>query len=70
MDTMGGRGGKKGKLPDLRTAIVSLAFFTLLMTGRADDIPAPVLSLARITHRMADELKRLPNYTCLQTTDR
>ena len=57
-------------MPDLRTAIVSLAFFTLLMTGHADDIPAPVLSLARITHRMADELKRLPNYTCLQTTDR
>ncbi len=36
----------------------------------ADQIAPEILSLARIQHKMADELKRLPNYSCMETVDR
>ncbi|HVW83107.1 MAG TPA: hypothetical protein VHB50_00420, partial [Bryobacteraceae bacterium] len=36
----------------------------------ADDLPAWVINLARIQRIVADNLKRLPDYTCLETIDR
>jgi hypothetical protein len=35
-----------------------------------DSLPAHVLLLRRIKDHMRDELRRLPDYTCLQTTER
>jgi hypothetical protein len=52
----------------------ALAAGALLLTSTlktiGDDLPAHILSLARIQRAMAEELKGLPNYTCLQTIDR
>ncbi|MES1258716.1 MAG: hypothetical protein ABUS51_09805 [Acidobacteriota bacterium] len=36
----------------------------------ADEIPAHILNLARIERKMTAELKRLPDYTCLETISR
>jgi hypothetical protein len=59
----------------MRIAGTVLPFIALFLNvsflkSSGDEIPAHVLSLARINHRMADELKRLPNYTCIETIDR
>jgi len=43
----------------------------LLGSADADDtLPAHVLQLQRIKRHMKEELRRLPDYTCLQTTER
>ena len=48
------------QLQFMRIASAVLLLFALCTICRADEIPAPVLNLARINHRISDELKRLP----------
>jgi len=47
-----------------------LALLALGALCAADELPAHVLNLARIERQMTAELKRLPNYSCLETIDR
>jgi hypothetical protein len=51
--------------------LAALLLAAMPMNGDVtDEIPAHVLNLTRIERRMTEELNRLPNYTCLETTDR
>jgi hypothetical protein len=45
-----------------------LLVFVLPVLG--DELPPHILNLARIQRQMTAELKRLPNYTCLETIER
>jgi hypothetical protein len=49
---------------------ITLGVLVALAAAGQDEIPVSVLNFARIQHHMADELGRLPNYTCLETIDR
>src|ERR1700688_3980899 len=50
-------------------ATTALLLVPTLQTA-GDDLPADILNLSRIRRTMAEQLKSLPNYTCLQTIDR
>jgi hypothetical protein len=45
-------------------------FFAAFLCVQGEDIPREQLILARVQAHMSDLLKRLPNYTCLQTIER
>ncbi len=53
-----------------RLCRLSLALAALGLCGAQKDLPPDLLLLARIKVRMAENLERLPNYTCLQTVER
>ena len=48
----------------------SLALATLGLAWAQNDLPPDLLLLARIKTKMAENLERLPNYTCTQTIER
>src|SRR5215469_12007656 len=52
------------------SAFASLLLCWLIAPSAADDLPPETLLLARIKAKAADNLRRLPNYTCTQTIER
>jgi len=54
----------------LRITLAVTVLCSVMARAGDDELPPHVLNLARIQLRMAGDLNRLPNYTCLETIDR